>query len=97
MEPDGDEADGTGSEDEPCTLFMTANRGPACVVSDPDASPNDRNFVDYGVDQSTGPLPLKDAEDAAIGREHRDRIRRTRCESIAVATCGRIRSSPTTG
>ena len=72
--------------------------GPGCEISDPDSAvddnpcdgdedlePDEAVTADYGIDQTTGPLPpVPAAFDAAMRREHRDRIRRERCRPVCL-------------
>ena len=90
VELNGDELDGTGSEDDFCGHSPS---GPGCPVADPDAAADDvpcdephqdleeeaHEHPDYAFDQTDGPLPSFLSDDATLRKPHRDRIRAERC------------------
>ncbi|WP_126172858.1 hypothetical protein [Altericroceibacterium xinjiangense] len=90
LEPDGDEADGSGAEDEPCAWFLTMDRGPGCTTADPDNDQDERLFPEYPLDQTAGAFPIEDADDRQLMRPHRDRIRQASCRTLEREdVCGR--------
>ena len=55
-EPYGDETDGTFAEDEPCAGFAYIERGPGCLIADPDKGADDEGEADNAEDSFAVPV-----------------------------------------
>lgn len=98
VEANGDELDGSPAEDD-FWSHGAVDHGAGCAVSDPDCAVDDVPCDDldqdlenednhfcgsYAVDQTVPEPLLNTNHDRAAMRPHIDRIRRTRCDRIAL-------------
>lgn len=99
-ELDGDpEAEANGTEEDFVLAWYQQLPEPGCTIADPDAGVEDGPFdedsdreleegewAEFGIDHTTGPLPIAMSQNDAIKRPYLNRIRAERCVPVTWRT-----------